>query len=343
MIGGASPSLLNVGWSVPRSLEAALCGGMGLQGERLGPQTQRTLAAFDDLWNAFVAHIDHGAELGARICAANLRVQQHDTPFLLASLLIDDCLERGRGVVQGGARYIGSCIMAHGFSNAADSLTAIRKLAYETAGVDLDTIRAALRDNFKDNEALRRRLAAAPKFGNDDPDADEMLARMWREISARSDAAGKRHGLGFFTVSSVNPGGYHMGAVCGATADGRLAGKPFAIGNAPTAGADTNGITALLNSIRKVDPANGGATTNIKLAKSMFVQNRPKLEALFGSFWASGGMQATMTVINQADLQDALAHPDRYPNLLVRLGGWTARFVELSPEIQQEIVRRTVY
>ncbi len=343
MIGGASPSLLNVGWSLPKSLEAALFGGRGAKGEELGPEVPLSLPAFEDLWRAFMLQVEHGVEFGARICEQNLVVGETDAPFLLASLLVDDCVERGRGVVQGGSRYIGSCIMAHGFSNAADALTAIKRLVYDTEQVDLDSLRAALRDNFEGHEQLRRKLLAMPKFGNDSPDADNMLVRMWQELSRRSDAAGKRHGLGFFTISSVNPGGYFMGAQCGATADGRLAGEPFAIGNAPTAGADRNGITALLNSVSKVDPTNGGATTNVKLAKSLFTHNRTKLESLFQAFWASGGMQATLTVVDQADLQNALEHPELYPNLLVRLGGWTARFVELSREVQQEIIRRTVY
>jgi len=343
MVGGASPSLLNVGWSVPRSLEAALFGGRGAQGERLGPQTPRDLPTFESLWNAFMTHVDHGVELGAYICAENLRVQRHDAPFLLASLLVDDCVERGRGVVQGGGRYIGSCIMAHGFSNASDALTAIKRLVYDTKQVTLDTVRAALTANFEGHEPLRKRLAGCPKFGNDDAEADGMLARMWREMSCRADAAGRSIGMRCFTVSSVNPGGYFMGAQCGATADGRRAGEPFAIGNAPTAGADRSGVTAMLNSISRVDPVNGGATTSIKLAKSLFAHNRSKLEMVLDTFWKNGGMQATLTVVDQEDLRDALEHPERYPHLLVRIGGWTARFVEQSREVQQEIIRRTLY
>jgi pyruvate-formate lyase len=256
---------------------------------------------------------------------------------------MDDCIERGRGILDGGARYNGACIMGHGFTNAADGLTAIRKLVFEERSVSLDEIRRALRDNFEGHADLHKRLRDAPKFGNDIAEPDTMLKRLWQEISRLTAEAGERAGLDFFTVSSVNPGGYFMGAQCGATPDGRVAGAPFAIGNAPTAGADTQGITAMLNSISRVDPANGGATTNVKLAKSMFAANRPKLEALFSTFWKHGGMQATLTVVSQAELEDAMEHPEKYPNLLVRVGGWSARFVDLEERIRRDVIRRTMY
>jgi pyruvate-formate lyase len=147
----------------------------------------------------------------------------------------------------------------------------------------------------------------------------------------------------FFTASSVNPGGYYMGSRCGATPDGRHSGRPFAIGHAPTAGQDTSGITAFLNSVAKADPANGGVATNVKLGKEYFTRSRGKLEAMFNAFWKQGGQQASVTVVSQQDLKDAMDEPEKYPHVLVRVGGWSARFVELEREVQEDILQRTAY
>jgi pyruvate-formate lyase len=98
-----------------------------------------------------------------------------------------------------------------------------------------------------------------------------------------------------------------------------------------------------MSSLAAADAANGGVASNIKLAKVMFHRQRPQLEALFDAFWKQGGQQASVTVVDQADLVDALAHPERHPNLLVRLGGWTARVVALERQQQEDIIRRSIY
>ena len=233
--------------------------------------------------------------------------------------------------------------MGHGFTNAADGLTAIRHVVYRQKRFTLAQVVAALDANFEGHDVLRKALMDAPKFGNDNDEADRMLVDMWRDINAAARDAGARAGLDFFTVSSVNPGGYGMGQQCGATADGRKCGEPFAIGHAPTAGFDRQGLTAMFNSVAKVDAANGGATTNIKLSRDFFTGARAKVEALFKAYFAKGGLQANVTVVNRGDLEAAMKTPEQYPHVLVRLGGWSARFIDLERSVQEEILRRTLY
>ncbi len=233
--------------------------------------------------------------------------------------------------------------MGHGYTNAADALHAIRTLVFQRKEVTLAQILQATRTDFQGCQDLLRKLKALPKYGNDDPAADAELVNLWKMMSEKTAQAAQNHGLDFLTISSVNPGGYHMGSLCGATADGRHAGKPFAIGNAPTAGNDTSGLTALLNSLAKTDPANGGSASNVKLAKSLFDQNRAKLDTLFDVYWKQGGIQASVSVVDQEQLVDAMEHPEKYPHLLVRLGGWTARFVQLERDQQEEVIRRCIY
>lgn len=345
MLGGMSPSLLNFGWSVPRTLEAAICGGRGVDGQELGPASAPLDddSTFEDLWANLRKQTAFGADLAARCHVSSGEVLGNEAAFLLASLLTDDCLDRGRSIMAGGARYPGACIMGHGYTNAADGLYAIRKLVFETGQASLSEIRDALAADFEGYEDLHRRLLELPKFGNDEDEVDRQVDDLWREMSRLCREAARRHGLPFLTLSSVNPGGYHMGSLCPASPDGRRAGAPFAIGNAPTAGNDKRGLTGLLNSLSKIDAANGGAASNVKLAKSLFADSRAKLDALFDVYWARGGQQASVSVVDQEELVDAMGHPDRYPHLLVRLGGWTARFVDLERVQQEEIIQRSIY
>jgi len=345
MLATMSPSLLNFGWSVPKSLEAALGGGVDSEGRRIGPDGPviDDGSDFEQIRINFREQVAFAADVAARSHVESSRVLGEECAFLFASLLTDDCLARGRSMLAGGARYPGACIMGHGFTNAADALHAIRTLVFEQRAVTMAELQAALAADFVGHEDLQQRLAAVAKYGNDDDAVDRELVGLWRMMSECCDEAGKRHGLPFFTISSVNPGGYSLGNQCGATADGRRAGMPFAIGNAPTAGNDTHGLTALLNSLSKIDPGNGGTASNIKLAQSLFARNREKLDMLFRVYWTQGGAQASVSVVDQAELLDAMEHPERYPHLLVRLGGWTARFIDLDRTQQEEIVRRSIY
>jgi len=106
---------------------------------------------------------------------------------------------------------------------------------------------------------------------------------------------------------------------------------------------DKNGLTALMNSVLKTDPANGGTMTNFKISREFFTGEREKFEALFDTYWNGGGLQANITILSKGDLEAAVKEPEKYPHLLVRLGGWTARFIDLEPFIQKEIIKRTLY
>jgi len=142
----------------------------------------------------------------------------------------------------------------------------------------------------------------------------------------------------------MNPGGFQFSRITAASADGRRKGDPMPIGNAPTQGRDTSGPTALLNSMAKPLNMHGGFVQNLKLAPTMFsTETQPKLEALLRTYFGAGGAQIMITCINQADLQDALDHPEKHENLVVRVGGWTSRYVALPKDIQIAILNRTLH
>ena len=130
-----------------------------------------------------------------------------------------------------------------------------------------------------------------------------------------------------------------------ASADGRKKGEPLANANNPAPGADRSGLTAFLNSIVKLDTAiHAGAVQNMKFSREMFKPElRPKFDALLSTYWQNGGAQAMITVVNRGDLEAAMREPEKYANLIVRVGGFSARFVDLPCDVQQEILARTLH
>jgi len=324
-----SPAILCMGWSVPKTVDAGI--------------RKANAKTYDELYQSVLEQIKLEADELACYHKLLVDVGGADCAFLMASLLTDDCIARGKPIFGGGVNFNGACVMGHGFTNGADSLTAIKQLVYDQKAYTLEEVLKALDDNFVGHENLHKALISAPKYGNDNSEADQTVSRLWRDMTEAAREAGKNHGLDFLTVSSVNPGGYHLGWAMGATADGRLKQQPFAIGNAPTAGYDKSGLTALMNSVLHTDPVNGGSITNFKISRDFFVKERGKFEALFAAYWAGGGLQANITIINKGDLEAAMKEPEKFPHLLVRLGGWSARFIDLDSYTQHEILKRTLY
>jgi pyruvate-formate lyase len=324
-----SPGILCVAWDIPKAVDKAI--------------RKSNAKSYDELYAAFVGEIKSEAAIFAGYHRLLVDTHNKNSAFLMSSLLTNDCIKNNKPLLDGGARYLGGVVMGHGFTNAADALSAIKKVVYDDKAFTLAEIVKALDADFDGCENIRKALLSVPKYGNDDTAADTTVSDLWRDISVETKQAGKDFGFDFFTVSSVNPGGYGMGQKMGATADGRQKGQPYAIGNAPTAGNDKSGITALMNSILRTNPANGGTMTNFKVSRDFFTKERAKFEALFSAYWVEGGQQANVAIVNKGDLEAALKEPEKYPHLLVRLGGWTARFIDLENHIQREILNRTLY
>jgi pyruvate-formate lyase len=329
VLGYDSPALLITNWNIPITVDEAI--------------RECNAETFDDLYKSVLKHIKRHADKLARYNKLVVDTHNENSVFLIPSAVINDCLKRNKPLLNGGARYIGSSIMGHGYTNAADALTAIKKVMYEEKTYTLDEIIKALDADFDGYENIHRALLDVPKYGNDNEEADMMVSKLWRDLSNEAKRAGTECGLDFLAMASANPSGHFMGKAMGATADGRLKGLPYAICNSPTAGNDKNGLTALLNSIMRTDPANGGATTNFKLSHEFISKERDKFDALFATYWAGGGQQASITILNKGDLEAAMENPENYSHVLVRLGGWTARFIDLDRYIQEEILTRTLY
>ncbi|MCS6994305.1 MAG: hypothetical protein NZP74_10785, partial [Anaerolineales bacterium] len=300
---------------------------------------------FDDLWNAYARQLEYYIEKLAERHRLEVDTEAEQAAFLYCSMLYDDCIARGKSLLGGGARYRGGLIETYGMVNAADSLTVIKRLVYDRKLLSLEQLIAALDANFEGYERERRLMLACPKFGNDDLEADDMLCRVSDHAALATKRQAGRVGLDYFLIVNINN---YMNVTLGgqtiASAEGRKAGKPLANGNTPTAGNDTQGVTAMLNSLTKADPSfHAGYTQNMKFGKSLFREQLPKVEALLQTYFQNGGTQAMITVVGRGDLENALKDPDSHRNLIVRVGGFSARFVELAPEIQQDLLMRTLY
>lgn len=300
---------------------------------------------FSSFYEAFLLRLKKLILLLAQQEKLEYDVCAEDAPYLYYSILFDDCLSRGKPIFNGGIRFLGGTTEGYGNINTSDSLTAIKKLVYEEKKISPDVLVAALKNNFKGYEEIQKELLAAPKYGNDDPYADNMAVQFHTDtceiIRNCKEPSGLDSYLEVIINNSVNT---TMGNNTGASADGRTAYTYMANANNPTGGMDKNGITALLNSLVKLSPKHhAGAVQNMRFSKEMFGRLLPKTKGLLSGYFHNGGAQAMITVLNRGDLEQAMIHPEKYQNLIVRVGGFSARFVELSKNIQAELLSRTLY
>ncbi len=299
---------------------------------------------FEKLLDAFEKQVDYINERFAKRQAIEHKIHGENSAYLFLSMLTDDCIERGKGIFEGGVRYAGGIIETFGLTTVADGLYAINELVYKRKVFTLEQIVEMIDKDFKGYEKERQMLLSAPKFGNDIKEIDDFYTYLSNYVCQSAYNHAKPAGLHFFLNCNLNPGGPLYGRNTKASADGRFFGDALAVGNAPTAGRDKNGITALLNSMTKADHLHSGYVNNLKVSKGMFdSENIDRFRALLDTYFEQGGSQIMITVINKEDLENALKEPEKYTHIMVRVGGWTARFVELPPFFQKEIMNRTLY
>ena len=305
----------------------------------------RDFETFDQLLAAYQTNLRYWIEVLADQQKLEYDVVGRECRYLFWSMLFDDCVARGKGVLNGGLYHLGGALEMYGEINAADALVAIKQLVYDEKKVDADTLIAAMDADFVGYEELRQMLINVPKYGNDDSQADAMAQTVHDFVCETTRDQAVRVGLDSYLVVLVNNSANTiLGRQTLASADGRRAFDYMANGNNPQSGADRHGVTAFLNSLTRLrSDHHGGMVQNMKFSKELFTPRmRPKLDTVLNTYWKNGGTQAMITVVNPGDLAAALVEPEKYSNLMVRVGGWSARFVELDPDVQQEILNRTL-
>jgi len=334
--------------NLAKALEAALNHGKSVStGFTMAPDFGHIddYESFDQLWDAYNQTVTYLCDALAHAQAKTYETIGATAPFSLVSLLYDDCMQRRRPIFAGGIACLGGTCETYGNTNCADSLTAINELVYKQGKCDGHALLDALANDWASHDRLRRDARHAPKYGNDDDTADAMLMRVHDHVCRCVREAGEREAtaLDHFRVVVINN---HFNTIWGegtsASADGRRAGEALAPGNAPSGGSDTSGLTAVLNSQAKPDPAiHAGAVQNVKLTSSFPAQHPELYRKIFDVYFKSGGAQIMITVTSRDDLLAAREHPERYANLIVRVGGFSARFIDLDAHTQEEIISRT--
>lgn len=324
------------------------------QEELLGVRTgdPKEFASFDDMMHAFRMQAQHLIKLLWIKQSILETVKQQQRPMAsplissLNDLLMDQCVDVHSNRVKGGIRA-GGKINFVGLGTAVDSLIAVKKLVYDDKSVTIDELVAAFDNNFEGKEALRQMCVNAPKYGNNDPYADSIAhdveGMLLSIINGYTDTFGLRHDLVFVPVSS----NVSLGAALGATPDGRKAKEPVSNGMGPSQGCDVNGPTAVLLSAaaarNTLGEGQGAKLLNVRLSpQAVAGEEGTRTLAAFIRTWCDLKLwHIQFNVINTDTLIEAQKNPERHRDLLVRVSGYSAYFVDLSPGLQNEIIGRT--
>jgi formate C-acetyltransferase len=334
--------------SMPKCLELALNSGVDpLTGIQLGPQTDSPsdLISFDQLMDAFEQQLAHAIDLKVVYDGIARRAYAEFCPVPFTSLLISDCLEKGREYHDGGARYNLPLICGVGTGTMADSLAAIKKLVYDDKKVSLEELAVAMRANFAGHERLQQMLLnRASKWGNGDDYVDALAHDV---VELFCDELEKHHNAeGVPYAANMIPTTTHVwfGSLTGATPDGRLADTPLSEGISPVQGMDTNGPTAVVRSMARLDHARCcGTLLNMKFHPSALSgeEGLRKFAHLVRTYFKLGGHHMQFNVVSAETLRAAQENPEEYRSLIVRVAGYSDYFVRLSRELQDEIISRT--
>ena len=345
---GKEAYILTGYFNIPKVLEITLNNGVDpWTGKKIGLETGNPVdfKSFDELMSAFEKQMNYfldikikGNNIIDRIFARNMPV-----PFL--SILIDDCISNGKDYNNGGARYNTSYIQGVGLGSITDELTALKYHIFDKKTISMEGMLDALKKNFEDYEEFWKVLNdETPKYGNDDDYADNITRQVfeiyYNAVDGRPTAKGGYHRVNLLPTTCH----VYFGSVIGAMPDGRKAKVPLSEGISPVQGADRNGPTAVIKSAVKIDHLRtGGTLLNQKFTPSFLEdeQGIEKVMHLIRSYFRMDGHHIQFNVVTAETLKKAKKHPENYRDLIVRVAGYSDYFVDLTDELQDEIIRRT--
>ncbi|MFZ5761120.1 MAG: pyruvate formate lyase family protein [Thermodesulfobacteriota bacterium] len=346
------PASSSIMLNLAAALEMALFGGKRpVTGDRqIGPATPLpgSLSTFEQFWEVFKTQLDWLAGQAVQLNDYLGVVHQQMMPSPLLSAFFEGPLEKGRDLIAGGALYNSSGATHIGFADVVDSLSAIEKAVFGDRKYTFAELVAALVDNFRGpgGEAMRQFLKnRTPKYGTEEPlarkNARNLIRHLYEFYQARTNYRGGPYRPAYWTMT--NHAG--LGGISGALPSGRRAGEVFASGITPVSGAAPQ-LTACLNAVAelggvqvpgcwalnlKYTPEEEEAATVVPFARTV--------EAYF----RAGGQQVQFNIMTYAMLMDAKKHPEKYPDLMVRVSGYSAYFKDLNPMMQDELITRTQY
>jgi formate C-acetyltransferase len=300
---------------------------------------------FSELFDAYVKQLNYFIDIKIKgnIIIERLYARYLPAPFL--SILVNDCIKKGKDYNDGGARYNSSYVQGVGIGNLTDSFSSIKYHVFDKKNLSMQEFLTNLKKNFSKNNDLRQLiLGDTPKYGNDDDYADEILKDIFeaffKSVDGRPNTKGGHYRINLLPTTSH----VYFGSVIGATPDGRFAGEPLSEGISPVQGADVNGPTAVIKSAAKIDHLRtGGTLLNQKFAPQLMETDSgiEKVAKLIRSYFRMDGHHIQFNVVKAETLRKAQREPEKYRDLIVRVAGYSDYFVDLTPELQNEIINRT--
>lgn len=345
---GTESYVLTGYFNLTKVLEITLNNGVDPRsGELLGLKsgTPEELDSFETLMSAYQAQLNYFIDIKIKGNRTIEKLYADYMPVPFLSLLIDDCIQNATDYNAGGARYKTCYIQGVGLGSITDSLSALKYQVYESDNLTLPELMDCLDHDFQGCDEIRHQLLNhTPKWGNDEARADTIAQSVFEMFFQAVDGRDTYNG-GKFRINLLPTTSHiYFGSVIGATADGRKAGTPLSEGISPVQGADRKGPTAVLKSAGKLDHIQtGGTLLNQKFSPDFFSSEESirKLSALVRSYFRMDGHHIQFNVVDVATLRAAQKNPEAYADLIVRVAGYSDYFKDLSPELQEEIIRRT--
>jgi formate C-acetyltransferase len=316
-------------------------------GNRVGLETgdPREFKSYRELYAAFVRQLGYIVELKIRVSNYIDRMFAKYAPAPFLSVVIEDCISKGRDYYDAGPRYNTNYIQCTGLGTVTDSLAALKKHVFEDATFSMEQVLEAVAKNFAGEEFMRQTLInKTPFFGNDDDYADAIALQVYADLLAAIDGKPNTKGESFHINMLSTTCHIYFGKVMGATPNGRLAGKSISDGTSPSHGADTHGPSAVIRSLTKLDHSmSGGTLLNQRFLPSLLKRDEDirKLGQLIRSYFTLGGHHIQFNIVDTATLQAAQECPEDYKDLLVRMAGYSDYFNDMNADLQQEVIERT--
>lgn len=349
--GSADGTPLAIYLNGGKIIELALHDGWNYEHKRqTGPKTGKPelFTCRQDLIDAVEKQMDYFYE--KVIINHNKVIAQQSVmlPVIFASLMVDDCIDKGMSVQQGGARHNYTGAFLVGPASMADSIVAVDYAVFKDEICTMTDLISALERNFEGEERLRQYLLnVPPKFGNDIKEVDEVyeeiVCHAAKYVQERKDARGGRYCFSNLSQTA----NVSLGASVGATPDGRKAGEPLSDNASPAMGRDVNGPTASVNSVahsKQVEQWDG-ALLNIRFDPKGVEGEKGKkiMESVVKTYFENMGTHIQINVINNKTLRAAQKDPEHYRDLLVRVAGYMAYFTEVDKDVQESIIARTCH
>ncbi len=345
---GKEAYILTGYFNLPKVLEVALNNGWDPRtGKKIGIETgdPRKFRSYDELFTAFRKQLHHFVDVKVRGNNIIERLYADTMPAPFLSLLIDDCIAKGKDYNDGGPRYNTTYIMGVGPGTCTDCLAAIKYHVFDKKTITMGELLEAVARDFEGQEQLRLRLwNKSPKYGNDDEYADSILRAVFDayfdEINGRPNTKGGCYRVNYLSTTCH----VYFGSVTGATPDGRHAWLPVSDGISPSQGADQFGPTAVIRSAARMDHARtGGTLLNQKFTPSLVEgeDGIKNLAHLVRAYFKMDGHHIQFNVVTAETLRAAQAKPEQYRDLIVRVAGYSDYFCDLTRALQDEIIART--